>query len=115
RAGRNGAFVRAIEIQPVGDRDSLCGHGLCADRRGNIDVLDARSGDPAVKVVVPCDRCLASTRFDTSGPARAVACGKCGHERPVEPSEAVRTENRLDLCPVCGSGYFYREKDFNAW
>ena len=68
-----------------------------------------------MKVVVPCDRCLASTRFDASGPARAVACGKCGHERPVEPSEAVRTENRLDLCPVCGSGYFYREKDFNAW
>jgi hypothetical protein len=27
----------------------------------------------------------------------------------------VRTANRLDVCPVCGSGYFYREKDFNSW
>jgi len=68
-----------------------------------------------VKVVVPCDRCLARTRFDTSAGALAVTCRRCGNERAIDPSEAVRTENRLDLCPACGSGYFYREKDFNAW
>jgi len=68
-----------------------------------------------VKVVVHCDRCLAKSRFDASGSVHVLTCRKCGRERPLAATDAVRTENRLDLCPVCGSGYFYREKDFNPW
>jgi hypothetical protein len=68
-----------------------------------------------VKVVVPCEQCLAMLRFDASAVPANLACRRCGAGRSVAPSESVRTANRLDLCPVCGSGYFYREKDFNAW
>jgi hypothetical protein len=68
-----------------------------------------------VKVTAYCRRCLARTPFDASAPPPALECGKCGDSRPINPSPAVRERNELDVCPVCGSGYFYREKDFNAW
>ena len=68
-----------------------------------------------MKIIAPCRRCLAPSRFDASRPPAALECGKCGDVRPIAPSDSVRASNRLDLCPVCGSGYFYREKDFNAW
>jgi hypothetical protein len=68
-----------------------------------------------VKVTAYCAQCLAKSRFDASAPPEALDCRKCGESRPINPSESVRQSNRLDLCPVCGSGYFYREKDFNAW
>ena len=68
-----------------------------------------------MKVVVPCEECLALLHFDASAPADDLACRRCGAGRHVAPSESVRTANKLDLCPVCGSGYFYREKDFNPW
>jgi hypothetical protein len=68
-----------------------------------------------VNVTAFCRQCLAKIRFDASIPPEALICTKCGESQPIAPSIAVRAENRLDLCPVCGSGYFYREKDFNAW
>lgn len=68
-----------------------------------------------MKVTAYCDQCLAKARFDASAPPLVLACGKCLRERPLRPTDSVREENRLDRCPVCGSGYFYREKDFNTW
>ena len=68
-----------------------------------------------MKVTAFCRQCLAKIRFDASRPPEALGCPKCGESQPIAPSASVRAENRLDVCPVCGSGYFYREKDFNAW
>ena len=68
-----------------------------------------------MKVTSFCPRCLSRRRFDAAAPPEALDCPKCGDVQPISSSAAVRTENRLDLCPACGSGYFYREKDFNAW
>ena len=68
-----------------------------------------------MKVTAFCRQCLAKARFDAAAPPESLDCRTCGDSRPIAPSAAVRGENRLDLCPVCGSGYFYREKDFNAW
>ena len=68
-----------------------------------------------MKVTAFCDECLAKSRFDASQPPLVLACRKCGRERSISPTDTVRVENRLDRCPVCRSGYFYREKDFNAW
>ncbi|MBI4564641.1 MAG: hypothetical protein HY716_08135 [Planctomycetes bacterium] len=62
-----------------------------------------------------CRRCLKGRRFDPAAPPERFECPNCGDARSLVPSDAVRRENRLDLCPVCGSGYFYREKDFNSW
>jgi hypothetical protein len=68
-----------------------------------------------VKVTAWCDQCLAKSRFDASRPPAALKCPKCGGIHILNPTDSVRSENRLDRCPVCASGYFYREKDFNAW
>lgn len=68
-----------------------------------------------MKVTAVCDQCLGKMRFDASKAPERLACGRCGREKPVSPTDAVRLENRLDQCPVCGSAYFYREKDFNSW
>ena len=68
-----------------------------------------------MKVTAFCEHCLAKSRFDASAGDQVLACRKCGRERSVSPTEAARVENRLDRCPVCASGHFYREKDFNAW
>jgi hypothetical protein len=68
-----------------------------------------------VKVTAYCDECLAKSRFDASQPPVVLACGRCRRERSISPTDSVRLGNRLDRCPVCASGYFYREKDFNAW
>lgn len=68
-----------------------------------------------MKVTVYCDQCLAKARFDASQPPRELICARCGRVRHIAPTDSVRSENRLDRCPVCASGYFYREKDFNAW
>lgn len=66
-------------------------------------------------VTAVCRRCLGTVRFDPARSSPDLACRKCGQVLPVTPSDSIRTANKLDLCPVCDSGYFYREKDFNAW
>ena len=68
-----------------------------------------------MKVTAICDQCLGKIPFHASQAPERLSCRRCGREKDVAPSEAVRLENRLDQCPVCQSAYFYREKDFNAW
>ena len=68
-----------------------------------------------MKVTTPCEECLAKMKFDASHPPPELSCPKCGRIRHLSPTESVQRDNMLDRCPVCASGYFYREKDFNAW
>jgi len=68
-----------------------------------------------VKVVVHCDRCLAKSRFDASASVDVLTCRKCGRERPLAPSDAVRTENRLDLCPVLRLGLLLPREGLQPW
>lgn len=68
-----------------------------------------------MKVTAYCRHCHLPARFDAEATPDRLDCPRCGDVRPLEPTPALRSENRLDQCPVCSMGYFYREKDFNAW
>jgi len=60
-----------------------------------------------VNVTSVCPKCLASTRVDG---VENVVCRRCGERREMKP-----TAETLTVCGLCGCGYFYVEKDFNAW
>lgn len=55
-----------------------------------------------------CPKCLASTAVDAG--AEGVTCRRCRDRREVKPCGGT-----LTVCALCGCGYFYVEKDFNAW
>lgn len=67
-----------------------------------------------MRVDVICPKCYRRDRFDPERAPERVVCRRCGHERPVKvPPEMVR-ERVVRICPMCGMGYFYVEKDFPA-
>lgn len=43
-----------------------------------------------------------------------MTCVRCGHIQEVHSNNGIRNDNTIGLCVLCGCGYFYREKDFNA-
>lgn len=54
-------------------------------------------------------------RFDANAPPEEIACARCPASVRPQVTETVRSGSGLDVCPVCGKAYFYREKDFNGW
>jgi len=50
---------------------------------------------------------------DASDMSPAIRCGGCGREITLTISEAVRTDQTVDCCPVCGGADFYVRKDFD--
>jgi hypothetical protein len=66
-----------------------------------------------MKVTVRCPGCDAALPVAADSPQAAIKCGGCGREIPLDLSDAVRADDRVDRCPVCGGGDFYIRKDFN--
>jgi hypothetical protein len=66
-----------------------------------------------MQVTVRCPGCNAALPFASGGAESAIRCGGCGREIPLEVSDAVRADERVDRCPVCGGGDFYIRKDFD--
>ena len=66
-----------------------------------------------MRVTSYCRKCLKGTRFPLAG-TEEVSC-VCGEKRTVTLSETLKNENKVDVCALCGCGYFYLEKDFPAW
>lgn len=42
-----------------------------------------------------------------------IACGRCGRDIPLNISDALRADRRVDRCPVCSGSDFYTRKDFD--
>ncbi len=61
-----------------------------------------------------CGKCLKRTVVPFDAPPAEVTCA-CGERRAVSASASVRDRKVVDLCALCGSGYFYVEKSFNRW
>ena len=66
-------------------------------------------------IVAICPQCAAglpvhAAQADTQD---AIKCGSCGREIPLSLSDAVRSDQAVDRCPVCAGGDFYLRKDFN--
>ena len=66
-----------------------------------------------MRVVAHCPKCDAGLPVGAAETIESIKCGKCGHVLTLAFSEALRTDSRVDICPVCRGGDFYIRKDFN--
>jgi hypothetical protein len=66
-----------------------------------------------MQVIAKCPKCDAGLPVGANSPPDAIACGRCGTEIPLQFSDAVRNDERVDRCPVCAGGEFYTRKDFD--
>lgn len=64
-------------------------------------------------VLAKCPQCDAGLPIDATRAPDLITCGNCGREIPLTWSAAVRGDQSVDTCPVCGGGDFYIRKDFN--
>ena len=66
-----------------------------------------------MQVVARCPKCDAGLPVTAAEDSGSIKCGGCGHLLPLAFSEAVRSDTRVDACPVCGGSDFYLRKDFD--
>jgi hypothetical protein len=66
-----------------------------------------------MQITAKCPKCDAALPVDAGDAPGAIKCGGCGRELPLAISEAVRTDQAVDRCPVCQGGEFYIRKDFD--
>ena len=66
-----------------------------------------------MRVTLKCPTCDSGLPIDTVVPPDQVTCGGCGASVPLEVTAALRTDQGVDACPLCGGGDFYLRKDFD--
>jgi hypothetical protein len=66
-----------------------------------------------MQVVAKCPRCDAGLPVDAAEAPAQIKCGRCGQEMVLQFSAALRGDEAVDCCPVCGGGDFYIRKDFD--
>jgi hypothetical protein len=66
-----------------------------------------------MQILAKCPQCDASLPVAAADAPAAIKCGGCGRELPLAFSDAVRTDQSVDRCPVCAGADFYRRKDFD--
>jgi hypothetical protein len=66
-----------------------------------------------MRVVAHCPKCDAGLPVDAVEAPESIKCGRCGHVLPFVFSDALRSDTRVDTCPVCRGGDFYIRKDFD--
>ena len=65
-----------------------------------------------MQVVAHCPKCDAGLPVTAAEAPESIKCGRCGHLLPLTFSDALRSDARVDVCPVC-RGDFYIRKDFD--
>ncbi|MSO56985.1 MAG: hypothetical protein EXQ55_08725 [Acidobacteria bacterium] len=66
-----------------------------------------------MQVIAHCPGCDAGLPVNAAEAPDAIACGGCGHHLPLSFTEPVRTDAKVDACPVCSGPDFYIRKDFD--
>ena len=66
-----------------------------------------------MQIVAKCPKCDAALPVDAAEAPSAIKCGACGREIPLAITPAVKDDNAVDACPVCGGRDFYVRKDFD--
>jgi hypothetical protein len=66
-----------------------------------------------MQVIAKCPKCDAGLPVAAAERPRAIACGGCGRNIPLDISDAVAQDTAVDRCPVCSGTDFYIRKDFN--
>ena len=66
-----------------------------------------------MEVIAKCPQCDAGLPVDAAKAPAQITCGACDKVMALDFSDAVRTDEGVDKCPVCFGGEFYTRKDFN--
>lgn len=66
-----------------------------------------------MRFVARCPKCEAGLPVNAADAPESIKCGRCGRELTLTVSDALRTDARVDLCPVCRGADFYIRKDFD--
>jgi hypothetical protein len=66
-----------------------------------------------MQIIAKCPNCDANLPVRAAEAPRAIACGRCGGELPLEITAALRDDREVDRCPVCAGTDFYVRKDFD--
>jgi len=66
-----------------------------------------------MRVIAHCPKCDAGLPVNAAEAPDSIKCGRCGHILPFAFSDALRSDARVDVCPVCHGPDFYIRKDFD--
>ena len=66
-----------------------------------------------MQILVKCPKCDAGLPVRAPDAPSAIKCGRCGRSIPLDLSDEIRADKRVDRCPVCGGADFYTRKDFD--
>ena len=60
-----------------------------------------------------CGNCQSTLDYDPRHLNGPLQCGSCQAPIQPEPSPSILQDNRVDVCPQCGTRAFYVQRDFN--
>jgi hypothetical protein len=66
-----------------------------------------------LQILARCPKCDAGLPIRSDERADAIRCGGCGRDIPLKISDALRSDQGVDRCPVCDGADFYGRKDFD--
>ena len=66
-----------------------------------------------MRVTLNCPDCGSALSFESADAPAAATCGGCGSIIPLTLSDGVRTDQTVDLCPLCSGSDFYVRRDFD--
>jgi hypothetical protein len=67
----------------------------------------------SMQILAKCPKCDAGLPVAAAEALSSITCGRCGREISLSWSDAVRADQSVDRCPVCGGADFYLRKDFD--
>jgi hypothetical protein len=66
-----------------------------------------------MRVVARCPKCDAGLPVSPDQEQASIKCGRCGQVVSLNFTSALRSDERVDMCPVCRGAQFYVRKDFD--
>ena len=66
-----------------------------------------------MRVTLKCPTCASGLPIDAAAAPDRVTCGGCGAVVPLVVTDAVKTDDAVDVCPLCEGRDFYVRKDFD--
>ena len=66
-----------------------------------------------MRVTLKCPDCGSALPFEAADAPAAATCGGCGSIIKLTLSDGVRTDQTVDLCPLCSGSDFYVRRDFD--
>ena len=66
-----------------------------------------------MRVTLKCPDCSGKLPFDAVTAPAAATCGRCGLTIPLTVSATIRSDQAVDMCPVCTGSDFYVRRDFD--